>query len=150
MEELILSEELIEESNIEYPLEEGISSDSAAGSLVIEENQGTGTEEEEIVEDNSNEEIVLQLEQINENIKELKEDVIRSMEESTRDNSNVGDDTGNVSDNEIEYVTVSEDNIMLKPINEYTVTESFLFMIAGILLMAGIIILVKKGVPRWR
>lgn len=56
----------------------------------------------------------------------------------------------NVPDYTAEHITVSESSIIDKPINEYNVQEGLLLMIVVGLFMGGIVLIVKKGVGRWR
>ena len=52
----------------------------------------------------------------------------------------------NVSDNQI----VSVDNIMSKPINEYSVSESLMMFLALSLFIGGIVVIIRKGLPSCR
>lgn len=91
-------------------------------------------------------------------LNELNENLERSIEEDDRIvrlfESTLGTDniSGNdILDDQTEYiVSVSENNIMTKAINDYTVEETFLFVISFCLIVYGVISLIKKGLPQWR
>lgn len=103
------------------------------------------------VSDNSisNNEIVELLTEINDNLKEIK-DVKRDMVTLQGNDCPDSVSVKHVSDNQAEYLTLSENNILTKPINDYTVSESFLFVISIVLIFGGIVLIIKKGLPRWR
>lgn len=46
-------------------------------------------------------------------------------------------------------VTVSDNSIMDKYLSDYTVSEALLLFISVSILIAGIVVIIKKGVPRW-
>lgn len=152
------------DANIEYDIISGESVDDIE-TLPVTEDQASegslvddsfivsedGSEEEEnlaeVTEDPSSEQIIELLKEINENVKGLKEDE-NGRAEPLQDSAVRGSDDPVVLRN-METVSVSE-NILTKPINDYTVSESFLFFISLAVLVSGVVILIKKGLPRWR
>ena len=54
----------------------------------------------------------------------------------------------NVSDNQT-VTTVSSDGIMTKKISDYSVTESLMLFISLALFVAGLVVLIRKGLPKW-
>ena len=78
--------------------------------------------------------------------KRIEDDNNRNIEE-VRDSNSLDSVSGNdVSDNQVVIVS---DNIINKPIKDYDVKESYMFMIFISLFIAGIVILIRKGLPRW-
>ena len=104
---------------------------------------------DEVEEENNNDEIVELLTEIRDSLKEGESNDERDMEFVQRNDSSDSISDSNVSDNSVESV-VSVNSILNKPIEEYTVSESFLFFISISLFIGGIVILIKKGLPRWR
>lgn len=95
--------------------------------------------------------IIDELNSLNENIErsiEKDDRIIELLEGTSGPDSISGSD---LSDGDIEYVTsVSENNIMTKAINDYTVEESLLFSISLFLIIYGVVALIRKGLPQWR
>ena len=56
-----------------------------------------------------------------------------------------------LSDNEVEEQeeTVSVNNIMNTPINDYSISESYSFLIILGMLVAGTVFVIKRGLFRW-
>lgn len=104
------------------------------------------------VSDNSvsSNEIIELLTEINNNLKEIKSYDERNLVKVQGNDSSDSIPVKYVSDDQAEYLTVSENNILTKPINDYTVSESFLFVISLVLIFGGIALIIKKGLPRWR
>lgn len=150
MEDLILYDEI--EENVPEQIATG--SEPAIDEVQDDEgilDESAGSDPEQVVlSEGNNDEIVEKLEEINESVKELNENVLRNMDENKNVSSNVSDDNSNDNNDEIEYLSVSENTIMDKPISEYTVTESLLMFISLGILIAGLVLIIKKGVPRWR
>ena len=80
-------------------------------------------------------------------IVERIENVDGNIKAEYRTDSILGNDNNNVFDNQI--VSVSE-NIVNKPINEYSVEESYLFLIFISLFIAGLVYIIRKGIPKWK
>lgn len=80
--------------------------------------------------------------------------IVERMENVDGDNTpEYGADS--VSDNDNNNVlndqaVVVSDNIINKPINEYTVQESYLFLIFISLFIAGLVYVIRKGIPKWK
>lgn len=95
--------------------------------------------------------IIDELNTLNENIErsiEKDDRIIELLKRTSGPDSVSGSD---LSDGDIEYVTsVSDNNIMTKAINDYTVEESLLFSIALFLIIFGVVALIRKGLPQWR
>lgn len=95
--------------------------------------------------------IIDELNSLNENIErsiEKDDRIIELLEGTSGPDSISGSD---LSDGDIEYVTsVSDNNIMTKAINDYTVEESLLFSISLFLIIYGVVALIRKGLPQWR
>lgn len=95
--------------------------------------------------------LIDELNSLNENIErsiEKDDRIIELLKRTSGPDSVSGSD---LSDGDIEYVTsVSENNIMTKAINDYTVEESLLFSISLFLIIYGVVALIRKGLPQWR
>lgn len=95
--------------------------------------------------------LIEELNSLNENIErsiEKDDRIIELLKRTSGPDSVSGSD---LSDGDIEYVTsVSENNIMTKAINDYTVEESLLFSISLFLIIYGVVALIRKGLPQWR
>ena len=87
---------------------------------------------------------------ISENQIKENENNVQYFEELLRVYSVGGISDNDVSDDQIEHITVSEDNIMNKHINDYTVTESLLLFIVLGILFCGFVAIVRKAVYRWK
>lgn len=61
----------------------------------------------------------------------------------------IRDGINDLSGGEAGSVTVSENSIMDKYLNDYSVSEALLLFISLSILIAGIVVIIKKGVPRW-
>lgn len=61
----------------------------------------------------------------------------------------IRDGLDNLSGGEACSVTVSENSIMDKYLSDYSVSEALLLFISISILIAGIVVIIKKGVPRW-
>ena len=90
-------------------------------------------------------------------LKTISENQVREIEEYERiyerSYRTVSDDSvsdGDILDDQHEYITVSEDNIMNKHINDYTVTESLLLFISLGMLFGAFVLLVRKAVYKWK
>ena len=120
-------------------------------------------ESETIKEDNAD----TVIEEVKEEDEELKEDIeedIKEDQETVIKESEVKNDTGNNTETEIldildsirtgnvsnNQAVVVSDNIIDKPINEYTTIESYSFLIFISIFIAGVVYLIRKGIPRWR
>lgn len=152
MDEILLFEN---SGSMEYfPDPETIKEDITDGS---EEETPSGIDEEdpeEQLEEDPEEKLEEEVEeQLEEEQEELKEE---NKEEGEKNDifqvSNVqtdfylSDDLERISDNQI--VVVSE-NIINKPLNEYTVSESLQLYIFISLFVAGFVILVRRAVLKW-
>ena len=112
--------------------------------------------EEEIVEDvidvvSSNEiqngEILEVLKRMEEDLNDIKGSNERLLQESSRTIilSSVSDNTVSNNNNE----SIVSDNIINKPINEYSVGQSLGFIGILMALIVGFVIIINKGVFRW-
>lgn len=117
---------------------------------VIQAQEQLLTDESSVSDNEVNYQILSELQTLNERVGEsnvyLERLLSVTSDNSIRDSVHIN----NVSDNQAESITVSESSIIDKPINEYNVQEGLLLMIVVGLFMAGIVLIVKKGVGRWR
>lgn len=108
------------------------------------------TEDDTVSDNEVNYRILEELQTLNERVEEsnvyLERLLSVTSDNSIRDSVSVN----NVPDYTSEHITVSESSIIDKPINDYNVQEGLLLMIVVGLFMAGIVLIVKKGVGRWR
>lgn len=102
--------------------------------------------EEQLIEDSA--------ENVEEEQKEIEEYKEKEGEENdimqvpvVQNDIYTGDDTEHVSDYQI--VAVSENNIITKPLNDYSVSESLQLYIFISLFVAGFIVLVRRAVLKW-
>ena len=110
--------------------------------IVIEEEKEE--EEKELIKDNSGDN------------KEDPETVIKESEVKNDTGNNTEVEifdildsirSGNVSDNQ---AVVVSDNIIDKPINDYTTIESYSFLIFISMFIVGVVYLIRKGIPKWK
>ena len=147
---------LYEINTNEYNQEEEETAIGSAGAAENQADEGslveaaTADPEQMSDEIQDNQEIVDLLNQINDNLEDIKNNDIRNMETLSKSDSDSSDNGSSESDNSVEYLTLSEDSILTKPINEYSVSESMLLFISLSLFIGGLVILVKKGLPKWR
>lgn len=117
---------------------------------VIQTQEQLLTEESSVSDNEVNYQILSELQTLNERVGEsnvyLERLLSVTSDNSIRDSVHIN----NVSDNQAESITVSESSIIDKPINEYNVQEGLLLMIVVGLFMGAIVLIVKKGVGRWR
>lgn len=132
----------------------------------IEEEQDQIMEEQENLKDEVEDKVIQEKEEVDysEILKGIERTLQIISENQIKENENneqyfeellrvysVGGISDNdVSDNQNEYITVSEDNIMNKHINDYTVTESLLLFIVLGILFGGFVALVRKAVYKWK
>lgn len=116
-----------------YPENEYIQSDTEEKSIenLTEEKLEDDSikEEEEKIEEN------LEEGGENEDISEILRDIIRD---------------GNDSDNVLRDYTISVNNIVDTPINDYSITEGYLFLIFIVMFIGFLVFIISKGVPKWR
>lgn len=141
MEDVFISEESTVDTVESVPEEE----------VVVHQVQEEVLTEDDTVSDNEvNYRILEELQTLNERVGEsnvyLERLLSVTSDNSIRDSVSVN----NVPDYKAEHITVSESSIIDKPINEYNVQEGLLLMIVVGLFMGGIVLIVKKGVGRWR
>lgn len=105
-------------------------------------------EEEETVEETlSNNEIVEILKSIDEKVERLEDYEIRVDYVPVYVNNDTVDDVNNISSNTL---TVSEDNILSKSINDYTTQESLLLINFIMIFFAIVFIGIRKAVIKWK
>lgn len=105
-------------------------------------------EEDETVEETlSNNEIVEILKNIDEKIERIEENEIRVEYVPVYVDNDINDDVDNISSNTL---TVSEDNILSKSINDYTTQESLLLINFIMIFFAIVFIGIRKAVIKWK
>ena len=116
-------------------------------------------EPEEVIQSEDQEQIDYTevLKAIETTLKTISENQVREMEiyeriyeRSYRPVSDDSVSDGDILDDQHEYITVSEDNIMNKHINDYTVTESLLLFISLGMIFGAFVLLVRKAVYKWK
>lgn len=121
-------------------------------------------QEPETIKDDSEDTVI---EEEKEEDEELKEDIEKDIKEEPKvviKESEVKNDTGNNSEIEIfdildsirsgnvsdNQAVVISDNIIDKPINEYTTLEGYSFLIFISMFIVGVVYLIRKGIPEWK
>lgn len=115
----------------------------------IEENQSIEENPEELEEDQKSEEIdesILLLNDIKNELGDIKDD-LRNNQKVGMDDSRSGISSEYVSDNSI--ISVSS-NIIDTPLNEYTISESILTLIFVGLFVAGMALVIKRSLFKWK
>lgn len=119
------------------------------GTIEYEDVVQTLQEDEVSVSSNqNNDEILQELRLLNERSVSIN-DLLERIYIQTRDRSeSVNYVPVYVSDNQTEHITVSQDNIMTKLVNDYTVQESLLLFIGLSLFVTILIKIIGKGLRR--
>lgn len=119
------------------------------GTIEYEDVEQTLQEDQVSVSSNeNNDEILQELRLLNERSVSIN-DLLERIYIQTRDRSeSVNYVPVYVSDNQIEHITVSQDNIMTKLVNDYTVQESLLLFIGLSLFVTILIKIIGKGLRR--
>lgn len=119
------------------------------GTIEYEDDVQTLQEDEVSVSSNqNNDEILQELRLLNERSVSIN-DLLERIYIQTRDRSeSVNYVPVHVSDNQTEHITVSQDNIMTKLVNDYTVQESLLLFIGLSLFVTILIKIIGKGLRR--
>ena len=111
--------------------------------------------EDTVIEEEKEEDEALK-EDIEEDIKVDPENVIKESEVKNDTGNNTEVEifdildsirSGHVSDNQ---AVVVSDNIIEKPINDYTTIESYSFLIFISIFIVGVVYLIRKGIPKWK
>ena len=154
MDEIILFEST---GSIEYFPDPETIEENTSDEIENEEQLEQYTEEqvEEDTEEQLEEEAEEQLEEdLEENAEEEKEEIKEERKENdviqvpvVQNDIYIGDDTEYVSDTKI--ISVSDNNIITKPLNDYSVSESLQLYIFISLFVAGFIVLVRRAVLKW-
>lgn len=119
------------------------------GTIEYEEDIQTLQENEVSVSSNqNNDEILQELRLLNERSVSINELLERIYIQSCSRSESVNYVPVYVSDNQTEHLTVSQDNIMTKLVNDYTVQESLLLFIGLSLFVTIIIKIIGKGLRR--
>ena len=131
-------------------LQEQIEQDEAISEQLEEEQLHQDPEEEQI--DYSEE-----FKEIKEILKLISENQVKEIEENERVYQRayrtVSDDSisdGDILDDKHESLTVSEDNIITKKLNDYTVTESYLLILFLQILFIVFVLIIRKAVYKWK
>ena len=81
---------------------------------------------------------------------ENQERIISQNELLSNELVSIGDDLSDYLNNQtVSIDSVSSNNIMYKLITDYSVSESLMLLIAMGILVGGIVVLIKRSIPRW-
>lgn len=142
MDDVLFSDDSVVENNesVEEEVQEVIS--SAQEELL--------TEESTVSDNEVNYQILSELQILNDKVGESNVYLERLLSVTSDNSFHNSIPVDYVSYNQAEHMTVSESNIINKPINEYNVEEGLLLMLVVGLFIGGVVLIVKKGVGRWR
>ena len=150
---------ILEESgSLEYygndPVEEEYLNDNESAlydEAVIEEDHtesdtGNTVSESSILESKEEDNNDAVLEDIKNDIEVIKNDIRVYQADGMVDSSD-SDDSELLVNNEI--ISVSEDNIITKPLTDYTVSESLIALVVIGLFVAGMVYMIKRSLFKW-
>ena len=150
MEDILLYEEVVEEEDPHqvHQLESIFPADDPAAVLTEETDSAILEEEEKEKEEDTEKENDKQLEEkLNQIIERIEKDDLGNDTEKYNNDSVDSDDNIHLYDRSVESVSES---IIDTPLIEYSLEQSYLFLIFILLFIFIVVKIIRKGIPRWK